>query len=320
MLDALFPYQATDLRQVAAAAHAARAAGVERLWLTHSLGLDAQLTIAALAGRVPELAFGTAVSLMPTRHPVQAAVDARTLAAMTGGRFSLGLGVSEPATVERTLGLPWVPPRSFAAEYLAVVRALVRDGEARQQGRYVTVDAALPDLPAAVAPPPVLLGALGPRMAELAGAAADGCLSWLATPERLEQVVVPRVRAGAEAAGRATPEIVAIVPAVVTDDPAEATRLAATAFGTHLTRPHYRRALADEGLVPRGPGVSDTIRDALLAWGDARAVGARLRRYLDAGASRVAVAAYVTGPDPRAAFARTFEAAASMLRPATVPA
>lgn len=312
MLDALFPYQPTDPRAILRAARVAQAAGVKRLWLTHSLGLDAQLIVAALAGRLPGLEFGTAVSLMPTRHPVQAAVDARTLSAITNGRFCLGLGVSEPATVERTLGLRWAPGPAYASEYLTVVRALIEAGSSSFSGEYLTVDATLP--PLSVSPTPVLLGALGPRMAHVAGALADGCISWLTTPERLERVIVPAVEAGARAAGRPAPQIVALVPALVTDDAADALRAAEHAFGVHASRPHYRRAFAEEGHAPpEGAGITPALRDALLAWGDADAVAARVRRYVDAGATRVGVAAYFWGDDPRTTYRETLEAASHAL-------
>lgn len=314
MLDALFAYQPDDPRQLAAAARAATRAGVGRLWLTHSLGLDAQLLVAALSARHPELAFGTAVSIMRTRHPLQAAVDARTLAVLTGGRFALGLGVSEPGVVTRTLGERWTPGPAYAQEYLTVVRSLVRRGWVDHDGELLRVEARLPELPGA--PPPILLGALGPRMAHVAGAVADGCLCWLSTPERLERIIVPAVRAGADAAGREAPDVIALVPAALTADPEHALRVARHAFATHLTRPHYRRALAEEGLAADGPHVTEMQRDALLAWGSRDVLGARLRRYLDAGAARVAVAAYLVGDEPLAHFAGTLTAAAAALRTA----
>ena len=312
MLEALFPYQADDPRQLLSAARVAEDAGIRRLWLTHSLGLDAQLLIAATAARRPELEFGTAVSLMPTRHPLQAAVDARTLAVLTGGRFSLGLGVSEPAIVRRTLGQPWAPGPAFAREYLTVVRSLVHSGAVEHEGALLRVDARLPALSA---PPPIALGALGPKMARVAGELADGCICWLTTPERIADVIVPAVQAGAAAAGREVPDVIAIVAAALTDDAADATRVAEHAFGRHLTRPHYQRVLAEQHLSGDGAGRSAQARDALLAWGDADAIGERLRSYLDAGAARVCVAAHLWGDDPLAHFTATLQAAATALRP-----
>lgn len=312
MLEALFPYQANDPRQLFAAARMAADAGVRRLWLTHSLGLDAQLLVAATAARLPELEFGTAVSLMPTRHPLQAAVDARTLAVLTGGRFSLGLGVSEPAIVRHTLGQAWAPGPAYAREYLTVVTSLVRTGAVCHEGELLRVDAQLPSLPGP--PPPIVLGALGPRMARVAGALADGCICWLTTPERIAQVIVPAVREGAEAAGREAPDVIALVPAALTEDPVEAGRVADHAFGRHLSRPHYRRVLAEQRLSADEPGASSAVRDALLAWGSADAIAERLRCYLEAGAARVGVAAHLWGEDPLAHFGGTLRAAASALR------
>ncbi len=313
MLEALFPYQPDDPRQLFAAARVIADAGVRRLWLTHSLGLDAQLLVAATAARRPELEFGTAVSLMATRHPLQAAVDARTLAVLTGGRFSLGLGVSEPEIVRHTLGQAWAPGPEYAHEYLTVVRSLLHRGAVRHDGRLLRVDAQLPALPCP--PPPLVLGALGPKMARVAGELADGCICWLTTPERIEQVIVPAVREGAETAGREPPDVIALVPATLTDDPSQADLVASHAFGRHLSRPHYRRVLAEQQLSSDGSSWSPATRDALLAWGDAEAIGERLRSYLAAGAARVGVAAHLVGDNPLEHFTQTLRAAASALRP-----
>lgn len=313
MVDVFLPRQPRDLSGVSAVARLAETAGCGRLWLAHSLVLEAHHVVAALSQRFARLHFGTAVSLMAVRHALQAAVEARSLSAITDGRFALGLGVSEPATVEGVLGGTWHPPVEQAREYLAAVRGLVAGKPVQSSGRCVRVDARLPDVVASA--PPVLLGALGPRMARVAGACADGCLTWLAPAAYLANVVVPAVEGGAAAAGRPAPPVTALVPVAPTADVTDAGRIAEQAFGIHVRRPHYRRMLERAGLAP-GPDITPEIRDAVLAWGDPEALGARLRAYRDAGADRVGMAVYPAGATAVAAFDAAFDIALRVLDPA----
>ena len=119
-------------------------------------------------------------------------------------------------------------------------------GKVRHQGPRYQVDwqSGVPSLPA---PPPILLGGLGPKMLELAGEIADGAVLWLCAPEYIRREALPAIRRGRERAGKplAGFEIVASVPAAITVD-----RGAALALFTELTgtcAPFYR-SLRDRGL------------------------------------------------------------------------
>jgi len=66
-------------------------------------------------------------------------------------------------------------------------------------------------------PPPIHLGAVGPRMTALAGEVADGlmCHPTNSSPRYLREVVLPRVAAGAARAGRASADVVLMVSELI---------------------------------------------------------------------------------------------------------
>jgi alkanesulfonate monooxygenase SsuD/methylene tetrahydromethanopterin reductase-like flavin-dependent oxidoreductase (luciferase family) len=119
---------------------------------------------------------------------------------------------------------------------------------------------------------------MGPRALAAAGELADGTIPFLAGPRTLAERIVPAVTEAAAAAGRPAPQIVAGVPAVVTDDAATARDRVSAALGFYDSIPSYRKVITAEGL--------SHAADLLIA-GDEEVVVAGLQRYFDAGATEV---------------------------------
>ena len=108
-------------------------------------------------------------------HPAIVAQKAATMAAMSGGRFELGLGAGENLN-EHVVGHGW-PPASTRHEMLAeaidIIRELWAGGYVTHHGEHFDVeDARLYTLPEE--PPPVYLAVSGKRSVELALDRADG--------------------------------------------------------------------------------------------------------------------------------------------------
>ena len=145
----------------------ADALGYDSVWCTHGLGRDALLVLAAYGFVAPRVGLGSGVIPIYPRHPVLLAQEALTLADVSGGRLRLGIGVSHAPMVGQGLGLDMGRPLDVMREYVTVLRGALT-GKIRHQGPRYQVDwqSGMPSLPA---PPPVLLGGLGPKMLELAG-------------------------------------------------------------------------------------------------------------------------------------------------------
>jgi len=278
-------------------------AGFASVWIPNIFGLDA-LTLAALAGReTSRIELGTAVVPTHSRHPVYAAQQALSTQAACAGRFAFGLGPSHQVVIENMLGLSFAKPALHVEEYLRVVTDLVRDGKSSFQGRLYRVNASL--RVACGAPPPVLIGALGPRMRRIAGALSDGTITWMTGRRTLAERIGPDVRAAAREAGRAEPRVVAGLPVAVTADVDGARAAASKAFALYGNLPSYRAMLDAEGV--RDPG-------ELAIAGDAAAVEAALRGLADAGVSDFNAVPFGHGDDAKASLRRTRELLGELAR------
>ncbi|MET9606637.1 LLM class flavin-dependent oxidoreductase [Streptomyces sp. NPDC006512] len=122
----------TDPRHVAPFAALVRDGGAARLWQGQSLSADTPQVIAYLAGMGYRVPVGTSVALMPLRHPLDAAIQARSLPVLTGHRTTLGLGPATTDVVARLRGKPYGSPRDTCVESLTEVRLLIwtEDGAA----------------------------------------------------------------------------------------------------------------------------------------------------------------------------------------------
>src|SRR5690606_30097264 len=102
-------------------------------------------------------------------------------------------------------------------------------------------------------PPPIWLGALGPRMVALATAVADGLLVHPFTSDRhLLEVTLPRIAEGLAAAGRGRADLTVVGQAILacTADPARQGDLDVAArwmLGFYGSTPAYAPVLETEG-------------------------------------------------------------------------
>src|SRR2546429_5674693 len=111
-----------DLAAALELARRAEALGYETVWVTHGLGRDSFLVLAAYGAATTRVGLGNGVVPIYPRHPVAMAQAALTLAEMTRGRFVLGVGVSHRETMEGMLGLSLHAPLATMREYVGVLR------------------------------------------------------------------------------------------------------------------------------------------------------------------------------------------------------
>jgi alkanesulfonate monooxygenase SsuD/methylene tetrahydromethanopterin reductase-like flavin-dependent oxidoreductase (luciferase family) len=188
-------------------------------------------------------------------------------------------------------------------EYVSVVRALAETGKASFQGQVYRVNASLSNATRL----PVLIGGLGPRMRRIAGALADGTITWMTGARAIGDVLAPDVVKAAREAGRKEAvRIVCGLPTVVTDDAAGARAAASKAFALYGTLPSYRAMLDLEG-AGAAPG------DVAVA-GDEREVETQIERLRDAGVTDFHAALFPFGPDPKASVERTWNVLAELAR------
>ena len=139
----------------------------------------------------------------------------------TGGRFTLGIGLSHQIVIETMFGLSFDKPAKHMREYLSVLLPLLREGSVSFNGELYRVNAPLERADDSSGPE-VLLAAMAPVMLRLAGEVADGTILWMTGPKTIASHVAPKLNQAASNAGRATPANPGCMP--TTRLPLEATR------------------------------------------------------------------------------------------------
>jgi F420-dependent oxidoreductase-like protein len=267
------------------------------------MGLDAIMAAAFSARATSKLELGTAVVPTYPRHPVAMAQQALTAQAAAGGRFSLGIGLSHQLVIEGMYGMSFAKPYSHMKEYLDVLAPLIRTGTVSHAGKEYTVNITLNV--AGAAPCPILVAALAPKMLALAGAVADGTITWMTGPKTLREHTIPSIREAAAKAGRAAPRVVVGLPIAVTTEIAAAREIAGRAFQIYGFLPSYRAMLDREGV--EGPA------DVAIV-GDESSVGEQLQHLASIGVTDFLAAPFAVGADGKASVERTRALLLKMIR------
>lgn len=297
----------------------AESLGYHSVFVTHIAGRESLTVLTAYALATERIRVGTGVVPIYTRTPATMAQTAATIDELSGGRLSLGLGVSHRPVVEGWHGQTIDHPVAEMREYVQIVRAILRGedppvGENWSTGFHLAGLDPRPEMP-------IFIAALSPAMIELAGELGDGVMLWLCNPSYVRDVVVPAARAGRERAGESLDgfEIVAAVPAALTDDKAAAYDAMRSDLLTYFSLPFYRTMLERSGYgediaafdAARGDAagmraaISDGLLDALTATGEEPGVRTGVDRYVEAGVTLPCV-----GPIPKTDFETTLRAAA----------
>jgi 5,10-methylenetetrahydromethanopterin reductase len=257
-------------------------------WIPQLSDIDALTALAVVGREVPDLPIGTAVVPTYSRHPLVMAMQALTVQAASGNRFTLGIGLSHQVVIEGAYGVSFAKPVRHMREYLEVLMPLLDNGEVSFEGEAVTARTFTAMRVAGAEPPPVLVAALGTQMLKLTGRMANGTALWMVGPKTVANHVVPTITSAAEAAGRPSPEIAVGLPACVTADPDAAREKAATAFGFYNNLPSYRAMLDKEGVA--GPA------DVAIV-GDEDSVAAQLTSLAEAGATSLILSVFGSRDD-----------------------
>lgn len=291
-------------QEVVAEARRAEDDGFATAWSVHfSRAYDALTALAVAGTATARIELGVAVVPTYPRHPLALAQQAATAQAFCRGRLTLGVGVSHRPVIEGLHGLPYVAPAAHMREYLSVLGPLLRGEEVHLRGEHYRVEGgfAVPGTSAVS----VLVGALSPRMVQVAGELADGVVTWLAGPRTLVSTIVAPLKRAAESAGRGGPRVVAALPVAVSDAPDDARATADALFARYNGLENYRRVFAREGVV--------SVADLAVVGAEAD-VEKQLQRYADVGVTDLWPAVYPVGDDPEASLRRTRALLAGLAR------
>ena len=245
--------------------------GFGTIWIGEALAREVFAASAIILSATSQIKVATGIANIWARDPTAMMNGGRALAEAWPNRFILGIGVSHARLVDAR-GHHYERPLTAMRGYL----------DAMEKAPYRA--------PAPNPPPPVVLGALGPKMLELAGERTAGAHPYFVPAEHTQQ-----------ARGILGPDrLLAPEHAVVFARTRQAARPTGDIYmRTYLALPNYRQNLvrlgwAEEELNPPG---SDRLFDAMVSWGDDAEIVRKLRRHYDAGADQVAVSVLTPTPD-----------------------
>jgi probable F420-dependent oxidoreductase len=216
-----------SLRHAQELARRVEAAGFETLWLPE--GTQPVLSMCSAAAlATSSLTLGTSVAVAFARSPMLTAQAAWMLAEATDGRFVIGLGTQVRAHVERRFSATFAHPGPRLREYIEAMRAIYAafrgDAKLEFAGEFYSFSLLTPMWspgPMAHPDPPIYAAGVREWMCRMIGEVGDGLLVHpLNTNTYLDEVVVPAVRQGEDAAGRSPGSVRMVCPVMtaVSDD------------------------------------------------------------------------------------------------------
>ncbi|WP_328328721.1 LLM class flavin-dependent oxidoreductase [Kribbella sp. NBC_00382] len=253
------------LRSVAASVDAA---GLDDFWLSEDCFKESAVASAVVALAATER-VRVGIGLLPValRSVAQAAMEFATIDRLFPGRFAGGIGHGVQMWMGQA-GVRAEAPLTLLREFATALRRLLDGETVTVSGRYVTLDEVALAYPP-LQPPPLLIGAAGPRSLAAAGELGTGTLLSLGLPVSAVKESVATVLAGA---GDQPHEVYASLPAA--------------------TGPDARARVDAELAAYRIPGGPDTG-----AAGDARAIADRFLELADAGVTGISVQPCTDEPD-----------------------
>jgi 5,10-methylenetetrahydromethanopterin reductase len=193
--------------------------GFDTIWLAEAYpwwrkhGMEARsstVTSALIARETEQLTVGWGIISPFTRHPVQAAMDARVVQEEAGpGRFLLGFGTSKIFLNNVKRADEKISTLGAMRDAVEIVRGVLDGGAFDYDGKVFS--ASVPPLgDGAETPrgaPPVYVAATAPKMQTLGGELGDGVLTPSITTPAFVRYTRENVARGAQATGRDPDEI-----------------------------------------------------------------------------------------------------------------
>jgi probable F420-dependent oxidoreductase len=253
-----------DAKQLAELPRRLEELGYSTLWYPEATNYEAFAVGGYLLSHSKNLIVGSGIANIYARDPAASVMGHNSLNSLYGGRFVLGLGVSHAPIVSDLRGHDYTKPVATMRAYL--------DG----------MDQAWAGLGGAPAEKQVVLAALGPNMSKLAAERTLGSFPYNITPE---QAGISRSNMSPSSA------VICEQKVCLCSDPVTARAAARAALGIYMSLPNYynnwfRLGFNEDDLKDGG---SDRLMDAMVFWGSAEQIKAKLRKYFDGSADQVVI-------------------------------
>ncbi|MGY6499953.1 MAG: LLM class F420-dependent oxidoreductase [Acidimicrobiales bacterium] len=238
--------------------------GYGALWIPEAVGREVMANAGLLLSATNRMVIASGIANMWMRHPMAAAAGWRTLNEAYDDRFLMGIGVSHGPSVGRMLKETWDRPLERMRDYL----------DAMDEAVFFAAQPAVP--------PSRVLAALGPKMLDIARERALGAHPYFVP---VEHTAFARDRLGSG------PLLAPEQAVVLETDPDTARAIARSHMAGYVRLPNYANNLLRMGFTEEdlADGGSDTLVDAIVAWGDEQAIADRVAAHHAAGADHVCI-------------------------------
>ena len=230
------------------------------LWYPESRGYESLSLAGFLLGNSTKLKIGSSIANIYARDSFTARRGMLSLNSLYGDRFILGLGVSHAPTVEGLRGHVYAKPVPAMRAYL--------DGTTKDQPGSEEW--------------PIVIAALGPLMLKLAAERTRGAVPYNVTPEhtsRASKILGPSKWLAVEQ------------KICLETDAARARVLGRKELARYMVLDNYRNCWLSLGFteLDLANGGSDRFIDAMVLWGEATTLKAKLRAHFAAGATHLCI-------------------------------
>lgn len=254
--------EAMDGAQLTELAQRLEALGYSTLWYPEAYNYEPFALGAYLLGASKKLVVASGIANIYARDAAAAVMGHNSLNKLYGERFVLGLGVSHAPLVSDLRGHEYKQPLAAMRAYLdRMDQAWTATGTTPAEKR-------------------VVVAALGPQMAKLAAERTLGTFPYNITPA---QVDLSKAAMGGKGV------IICEQKVCLCEDPVEARKAARAALSFYLELPNYYNNWFRLGFDKSdlANGGSDRLMDAMVLWGSAADIKAKLKTYFDKGAAQV---------------------------------
>ena len=308
--------------------------GFDRVWVAEAYGWDAFTILTELACKTDRIGLATGIINVFSRSPALIAQSAASIDAISGGRFTLGLGTSGHQVISGWHGIPFERGVRRLRETMEVVRMVLRRERLLYEGEIFKLTGGLKLITHPVRDRiPIYLATLTPSGVELAGEMADGWLPVFFSTAHWDSVIKPPLMRGAARSERALTDCsICVYQTVVVTDDIEAGRDAVRphlalyiggmgsrernyynqlfcAYGFESEARHIQDLYLERRKQEAMAALTDEMIDMVTIIGSAGECRERLDALSNSGVDEVAIALQVPGGDPLAVMAALKELA-----------
>ncbi len=196
-----------DPVRLAAKVRDLESAGVDMVLVPEIYGFDQVTVLGFVAAKTERIELMTGIANVYSRSPALIAQTAATIDAISGGRFTLGLGTSGAQVVEGWHGVAFAKPLGRTRDTIDICRKVWSGDKVIHDGKAVTLP--LPaDVGTGLGKPlkfmnhitrsdiPIVVASIGPSNVEMTAEVANGWQPIHFVPDRFERVWGDALRSG----------------------------------------------------------------------------------------------------------------------------